>query len=70
MPARHESLEDDLLLEAGLNRKLWSTKEGVGETSGQRPDLNFRKTIRQKKEVFFVRCGSLVRNFTGNLKPK
>ena len=43
--------------------RLGSTKEGVGETSGQAPDRGFeefapRKSFRQKKQVFLVRCGS------------
>jgi len=45
--------------------RLWSTKEGVGETSGQTAGSTFRraqaldrKPVRQKKQVFFVRCGS------------
>ena len=62
MPARHTSLQDGLLLEADFERRLWSTKEGVGETSGQTAGSSFgkfasRKTVRQKKQVFFVRCG-------------
>jgi hypothetical protein len=52
------------------NRRLWSTKEGVGETSGQTAGSSFAefapgKPVRQKKQVFFVRCGSVVRNFIG-----
>jgi hypothetical protein len=35
MPARHTSFRDDLFFEAGFSELLWSTKEGVGETSGQ-----------------------------------
>src|ERR1700722_124809 len=63
MPARHTSPQDGLLLEADFERRLWSTKEGVGETSGQTAGSSFgkfasRKTVRQKKQVFFVRCGS------------
>jgi len=65
-----------LLLEADFDRRLWSTKEGVGETSGQtagsyfsKEFALFEKPVRQKKQVFFVRCGSLLRNFTGNPKP-
>jgi hypothetical protein len=71
MPARHTSLQDDLLFEAGFKRWLWSTKEGVGETSGQTAgpyflkSSLFQKPVPQKKQVFFVRCGFLVRNFTG-----
>jgi hypothetical protein len=70
MPARHTSLQDGLLFEADFERRLWSTKEGVGETSGQTAGSYFRefaldKPVRQKKQVFFVRCGLLVRSFTG-----
>jgi hypothetical protein len=43
MPARHTSLQDGLLFEADFNRWLWSTKEGVGETSGQRLDRIFEE---------------------------
>jgi hypothetical protein len=32
-------------------------------------ELAPRNPVRQKKQVFFVRCGSLVRSFIG-LKPK
>jgi hypothetical protein len=56
MPARHTSLQDGLLLEADFERRLWSTKEGVGETSGQTAGSYFfkefalyRKPVRQKK---------------------
>jgi hypothetical protein len=41
-----------------------STKEGVGETSGQTAGslfegvLSRQKPVRQKKQVFFVRCES------------
>jgi hypothetical protein len=64
MPARHTSLPDSLLLEADFESRLWSTKEGVGETSGQTAGSSFwgvrsLKPVRQKKQVFFVRCGSL-----------
>jgi hypothetical protein len=76
MPARHTSLQDGLLLEADFNRWLWSTKEGVGETSGQTAGSYFSKSsllvkpVWQKKQAFFVRCGSLgIRNFTGAPKP-
>jgi hypothetical protein len=75
MPARHTSLQDDLLqdnllLEADFNRWLWSTKEGVGETSGQTAGSYFRgarslKAGPAEETSFFVRCGFLVRNFTG-----
>jgi hypothetical protein len=65
-----------LLFEADFDRRLWSTKEGVGETSGQtagsyfsKEFAHFERPVRQKKQVFFVRCGSLLRNFTGNPSP-
>jgi len=76
MPARHTSLQDGLLLEADFERRLWSTKEGVGETSGQtagsydRGVRSFEKTVRQKKQVFFVRCGSCGPQFHGAPKPR
>ena len=35
MPATSREPWRNLLLEVNLNRRLWSTKEGVGETSGQ-----------------------------------
>src|ERR1700678_4088296 len=75
MPARHTSLQDGLLLEADFERRLWSTKEGVGETSGQtagslfRGACSFEKTVRQKKQVFFVRCGSCGPQFHGAQSP-
>ena len=64
MPARHTSLPDSLLLEADFKSRLWSTKEGVGETSGQTAGSSLwgvrsSEPVRQKKQVFFVRCGSL-----------
>jgi hypothetical protein len=58
----------------GPSRTALTTKEGVGETSGQTAGSNFKKrsrfgrAVRQKKQVFFVRCGSLeIRNVTGDL---
>jgi hypothetical protein len=57
------------------NRRLWSTKEGVGETSGQTaaPHFStglalFEKPVRQKKEVFFIGADPKVRSFTGALR--
>ena len=78
MPARHKSLQTICFSKQILDRWLWSTKEGVGETSGQTAGSTFRraqaldrKPVRQKKLVFFVRCGSLeLRNFTGPQSPK
>jgi hypothetical protein len=43
MPARHTSPQDDLLLEADFESWLWSTKEGVGETSGQTAGSSIRE---------------------------
>ena len=70
MPARHKSLRTICASKRNSSRRLWSTKEGVGETSGQTAGSSFAefapgKPVRQKKQVFFVRCGSVVRNFTG-----
>jgi hypothetical protein len=63
-PARRLSLQDDLPLnEANPSRWPQLTKEGVGETSGQTAGSPFgkgspfREPVRQKKQVFFVRCG-------------
>jgi hypothetical protein len=76
-------LQDCRLLDAGTSheprtkvRRLWSTKEGVGETSGQTAGsyfegVRFFKPVRQKKRVFFVRCGySKIRNFAGLHRPE
>jgi hypothetical protein len=55
------------------NRRLWSTKEGVGETSGQTAaphcstGFALAKAVRQKKEVFFIGADPKVRSFTGAL---
>jgi hypothetical protein len=71
MPARHTSLRDVPLLEAV------STPAALVDERGCRRDIRsngwivlsksslLRKPVRQKKPVFFVRCGSLVRNFIG-----
>src|SRR5271169_3723094 len=65
MPVRHTSPPHDLLPDKQiLKERLLSTKEGVGETSGQtagswfRKSVLYRKPVRQKKQIFFVRCGS------------
>src|ERR1700759_1400728 len=73
MPARHTSLEERFASRSWSDR-LWSTKEGVGETSGQTAGSSFRefalrKTVRQKKQVFFVRCGSLWSAISSGPKP-
>jgi hypothetical protein len=79
MPARHTSPQDDLLLEADFNRWLWSTKEGVGETSGQTAGSYFLKSSlfcekRSGRRNRFSSFGAdlKVRNFTGltSLKVK
>ena len=74
MPARHTSLQDDLLPKSRFQVWwLWSTKEGVGETSGQTAgsyleELALRKT-GPAEETSFLRSVriSKVRNFTGGL---
>src|SRR6185437_16244495 len=65
MPARHASPSDDRLPKRSkFEEWLLSTKEGVGETSGQTAGSSFegacsrRRSVRQKKQVFFVRCES------------
>jgi hypothetical protein len=56
------------------NRRLWSTKEGVGETSGQTAERTFRqgsffsKTSSAEEQVFFIGADPKVRNFTGALR--
>jgi hypothetical protein len=59
------------LLLSGFDPIVLIDEEGVGETSGQRPDPTLemhrasQEQVRQKKQAFFSRCGSLtVRNFT------
>jgi hypothetical protein len=54
------------------NRRLWSTKEGVGETSGQTaaPHFStglalFEKRFGRRDKVFFIGADPKVRNFTG-----
>jgi hypothetical protein len=68
LPARHWSEPGRIDFNPNCSE---GRKEGVGETSGQTAGSNFeegaradRRPVRQKKQVFFVRCGSLeVRNF-------
>jgi hypothetical protein len=79
MPARHTSHQDSLLPEANSKpegsgrRKRVSARHQV-----KRPDRNFRRSSRFSKSgpaeepgtallAFFIRCGSVVRNFTGGL---
>ena len=70
--ASPEPSETICFFEADFSQAALSTKEGVGETSGQTAGSSFEgassfKPIRQKKQVFFVRCGppKEIRNFTG-----
>jgi len=72
MPARHTSLQNDLLPKSRFERRLWSTKEGVGETSGQTAGSYFPKSSLFSKtgpaeETSFLRSVRIlaVRNFTG-----
>ena len=72
MPARHTSLPTVASLGKKFEERLMSTKEGVGETSGQTAGSSFegarsrQRPVRQKKQVFFVRCDpTAVRNFLG-----
>jgi hypothetical protein len=75
MPARHTSLQDSLLLEADFESRLWSTKEGVGETSGQTAGSLFRGVRsfenRSGRRNKFSSFGAdlWVRNFTGPQSP-
>jgi hypothetical protein len=76
MPARHESLLDSLLFEADEVGGLWSTKEGVGETSGQTAGSWFRRACsienRSGRRNGFSSYGAdlKVRNFTHGLCPR
>ena len=72
MPARHTSLQDDLLSRSDLNRMALVDERGCRRDIRSNGWIVFRKSslfqepVRQKKQVFFVRCGSLeLRNFTG-----
>jgi hypothetical protein len=82
MPARHTSHQDSLLLEANSKpggsgrRKRVSARHQV-----KRPDRSFRRSSLFPKYgpaeepgiallAFFIRCGSVVRNFTGALAPR
>ena len=66
MPARHTSPRDDLLLEADFERWLWSTKEGVGETSGQTAGSLFEEfallKIGPAEETGFLRSVRILRS--------
>jgi hypothetical protein len=60
-------------LKADFDRRLWSTKEGVGETSGQTAGSTFRRVRsfenRSGRRNKFSSFGAdlEVRNFTGDL---
>jgi hypothetical protein len=66
MPARHTSPQDGLLLEADFERWLWSTKEGVGETSGQTAGSLFGESALLKtgpaEETGFLRSVRILRS--------
>jgi hypothetical protein len=66
MPARHTSPQDDLLLEADFESWLWSTKEGVGETSGQTAGSLFGEFALLKtgpaEETSFLRSVRILRS--------
>ena len=71
MPATSQEPSGRFALRSGIQAGgSGRRKEGVGETSGQTAGSSFAefapgKPVRQKKQVFFVRCGSVVRNFIG-----
>ena len=75
MPARHTSLQDIPLLEAVSNPAALVDERGCRRdirsngwiVLSKEPAL--RKTVRQKKQVFFVRCGFLIRNFIRAQSP-
>ena len=75
MPARHTSLQDIPLLEAVSN------PVALVDERGCRRDIRSNGWIvlsgssllenrsGRRKQIFFVRCGSLVRNFIGRHAP-
>jgi hypothetical protein len=73
MPARHKSLSDGLLLEGRFSCLKGSSRRKRVSARHQVKRLDrifegfalFEKPVRQKKQVFFVRCGVFVRNFAG-----
>ena len=70
MPARHESLQDGPRLEADIEPVALLTKEGVGETSGQRSDRSSKEFALSKRSGRRNRFSSFgadlpVRNFIG-----
>jgi hypothetical protein len=76
MPARHTSPRYGLLTKSRFQQVALVDERGcrrdIRSTAGSHFAWAspFRTTVRQKKQVFFVRCGSLIRNFTGDLSPK
>jgi hypothetical protein len=75
MPARHTSLPDSLLLEADFESRLWSTKEGVGETSGQTAGslfwgaCSFENRSGRRNKFSSFGADLEIRNFTGPQSP-
>jgi len=68
MPARHTSLKTVCFSKRIEIERLWSTKEGVGETSGQTAGstfgkVRFSKPVWQKKRIFLRRCGIFAPQF-------
>ena len=76
MPARHTSLKTVCFSKRIEIERLWSTKEGVGETSGQTAGSTFGRVRFPKtgpaEETGFLRSVRipLLRNFTGDFQPK
>ena len=75
MPARHKSLQDDLLLEADFNRTALVDERGCRRDIRSNgwivsfEEFASRKPFRQKKQVFFVRCGSQGPQFHRAARP-
>jgi len=56
MPARHQGPSGERLNEPHSSWQLWSTREGVGETSGQRLDRIFEpRRCGPAEETEFLR---------------
>lgn len=75
MPARHQSLRKRFASSKRISvrrlcrRKRVSARHQVKRLDRHSGEFALRETVRQKKPVFFVRCGSTIRNFTGDLEP-
>jgi hypothetical protein len=71
MPATSQEPRDGPFLETDFNpgssgrRKRVSARHQVKRLDRTFEELAPRSPVRQKKQVFFVRCGSLVRSFIG-----